>query len=492
MLINSITLNLIFICSALANQLSPVVETEDGPIRGLVKEYEGVTVYRFLGIPYAKPPVGRLRFLQPERVQKRNKVLKATRIGKGCLQRNVLTSRATNTTVEKTSEDCLFLNIICQEKAVLERSPHKLRPVMVFIHGGAFHQYSGADYPFLNNDLVAREDVVLVTMNYRLNVFGFIYHEKYQDQFPGNLGLWDQNMALRWTKNNIINFGGDPNGITVFGQSAGGQSISFHLISPFAKNLFKRAILESGAGLYLQRLSNLRATESTQLVLERTGCALEPDKLNCLQQLDATTLLETIVPTRLYPFDVAFNSKYIPVSHDEVLLDKQLPISDVDLLIGVTKDDSSFEANATFPQAYSGPEVTFSDALNVTRHVYKSGAVDTVLKWYFPDRTSPVKIRRGITDIFTDLAYRCPSWEFARRLSAFQKQGNSYAYILAHRPAVNHYVPCIGHKQFGVCHEDELQFVFGSPFSNYSMFTDADRTMSTQFMNAWASFARTG
>src|SRR5690349_2228857 len=141
------------------------------------------------------------------------------------------------------SEDCLFLNIFTKDA-----SPAKLQPVMIFIHGGAFHSGSSSTKAYAP-DYLLMADVVVVTINYRLGAFGFLSLKDESLEVPGNAGLKDQLMAMKFVKKNIENFGGDPNNITLFGQSAGGSSVSFHCVSEQSKGLFNRAIIMSGCVL---------------------------------------------------------------------------------------------------------------------------------------------------------------------------------------------------------------------------------------------------
>lgn len=212
-----------------------------------VKE-SGQEVHVFLGVPYARPPIGRLRFAKPSPMPAWNGLRDATRFGPQCLQfkPNATTVRTPWINREDSmSEDCLTLNIWTPVKRGSGHEQDKLLPVMVWLHGGAF--FSGStDLPLYDGrTLSSMGNVVVVTINYRLGVFGFL--DGRSADAPGNQGLHDQVMALHWIQDNIGYFGGDRESVTLFGQSAGAISIGLHYLSPLSRGLFKRGILQSGS-----------------------------------------------------------------------------------------------------------------------------------------------------------------------------------------------------------------------------------------------------
>ncbi|KAJ4435647.1 hypothetical protein ANN_18263 [Periplaneta americana] len=217
-----------------------VVKLQQGCLRGtkLTSIRNNTTYFAFMGIPYAAVPVGDLRFKDPQPPGKWSGVRDASEEGSVCLQYNGL-----EYTIEG-DEDCLFLNVYTPK---LPNGRNDIpKAVMVWIHGGAYYFGSG-DRDWYGPDFLITEDVVVVTINYRLGAFGFLSLQN--KEIPGNFGMKDQVMALRWVQQNIAKFGGDPGKVTIFGESAGGASVFYHMISPMSKGLFQRAISQSGSPL---------------------------------------------------------------------------------------------------------------------------------------------------------------------------------------------------------------------------------------------------
>ncbi|CAG4936520.1 unnamed protein product [Colias eurytheme] len=213
---------------------NPIVQIKDGQLRGnILKLFDNSEYYSFKGIPYGQAPVGKLRFKAPLPVQPWKDIRDATEHGSVCPQFDVYTRQ-----LNLGSEDCLFLNVYT--KSI---NPNANKPVMVFIHGGAYMFGSGDD-TLLGPEFLVQHDIVLVTINYRLEVFGFLCLDI--PEVPGNAGMKDQVLAMQWVKNNIQQFGGDANNITIFGESAGAASVTYHLLSPMSKGLFNKVIAQSG------------------------------------------------------------------------------------------------------------------------------------------------------------------------------------------------------------------------------------------------------
>lgn len=281
-----------------------VVDTREGPVKGV--ERKGVR--QFLGIPFAAPPVGELRWQPPQPAAKRSGTLKADSFGPRCAQIDTLGvfARPSN------SEDCLYLNVYAPFDAKARQ-----RPVMVWIYGGGLFDGESNDYD--GSKLARAGDTVVVTINYRVNLFGFFSHPALNDEghATSNYGIMDQQFALDWVRRNIKGFGGDPGNVTIFGESAGGRSVIANMSSPTAKGLFDRAIVESGASAVLTPLLTLEAAEAVGTnFANAVGC--EDQTAACLRKLSVKQILAkegqfrtgTVVDGKVLPrsFDVAFAS----------------------------------------------------------------------------------------------------------------------------------------------------------------------------------------
>ncbi|KAJ8723145.1 hypothetical protein PYW08_003057 [Mythimna loreyi] len=210
------------------------VRVSEGVLEGeLVQNEYGGSYCSFKGIPYAQPPVGDLRFKAPQSPKPWNGVRSAKEFGPISFQYDIFMK-----TDPRGDEDCLYLNVYTPDL-----KPSNPLPVMFWIHGGAYISGSGNDEMY-GPEFLVRQGVILVTINYRLEVMGFLCLDT--EEVPGNAGMKDQVAALRWVNKNISSFGGDPNNVTIFGESVGGASVSYHLVSPMTKGLFKRAICHSG------------------------------------------------------------------------------------------------------------------------------------------------------------------------------------------------------------------------------------------------------
>jgi len=239
--------------------VTPVLDVEGGKVEGI--ESTNSIVYK--GIPYAAPPVGNLRWKKPQDVQPWDSVLIADQFGPAAIQNIHKADDGWYGTEfywqgdPEMSEDCLYLNVWTPKGA--SAHPEKKLPVAVWVHGGAFTGGWGHEVEF-DGEAWAKRDVILVTINYRLNIFGFMCHpllsEEDENGISGNYGIYDQVKALEWVHNNIAQFGGDPDNLTVFGQSAGAMSVKYLVSSPLSKNFISKAIIMSGGGYSKPLLSS--------------------------------------------------------------------------------------------------------------------------------------------------------------------------------------------------------------------------------------------
>lgn len=285
---------------ALPSGSTAVVKTTNGPVQGLV---EG-GVQTFKGLRYAQPPLGTLRFMPPRKLEPWTQVADATRLGAASMQLRSGGSASsfppavgqalqqvftTSDDIAKQNEDCLFLNVWTPQLGGARK-----RPVMVWFHGGGFNYGSGSWPAYDGHNLASRHDVVLVTVNHRLNTFGYLYLGGLAgDSFAtsGNAGQLDLIAVLEWVRDNIVEFGGDPGNVTIFGQSGGGAKVSTLLAMPGAKNLFHRAIIESGPGL--RGVPKEAATDAARAILAELQ--IRPSDAKTLQTVPADKLLAAAV-----------------------------------------------------------------------------------------------------------------------------------------------------------------------------------------------------
>lgn len=292
------------------------VKTKSGRLKGFVQNVSNTEVNTFLSVPYGEPPIGKLRFRRTKPVKKWSGVRDATQIPPPCIQ-SEYTQKLFPVHIlnENITEDCLFMNIWSPWK-----KSDKLKSVMVLIHGGLFTIGSIGIDEYDGQMLSALGDVVVVTLQYRLGIFGFIDLDT--ESIPGNMGLFDQYTALKWIYDNIRYFGGDKESITLFGTSAGSISIGFHMFSPKASKLFKRAIFQSGSPLLIKEVftrGELLAEKFTTMVgcYEKTNGSIydEPELIvDCLDQTPFEKIYEVqnkMVENNPIPFMPSIPSEYI-------------------------------------------------------------------------------------------------------------------------------------------------------------------------------------
>src|SRR5690625_417493 len=302
---------------------STIVDTEYGQVKG--KTIDEVSVWK--GIHYAKAPVGRLRFRPPQPPEPWEGIYDATMFGQVAIQPTSEIMSFLENENQGMSEDCLNLNIWSPA------ADSKRRPVMVWIHGGAFMNGSGSSSMYDGTSFAANGDVVVVTINYRLGVMGFLHIEDDAYAGSGNCGILDQVEALKWVKENIDSFGGDPNRITIFGESAGAMSIGTLLAIPSAKGLFNQAILQSGAARNV--LKSETAARVAKKILGNLG--MDSKDLSTLEKIPADKILkaaEHIPPMALGP---VIDGLVIP-EHPEIAIAKGVG-KDIPVLVGTNKDE---------------------------------------------------------------------------------------------------------------------------------------------------------
>ncbi|MEO3945602.1 carboxylesterase/lipase family protein [Gorillibacterium sp. CAU 1737] len=323
-------------------------ETRYGTVQGTVQE--GIRVWR--GIPFAAPPVGSLRFRAPQEPEHWEGVREAVEAGPIAMQPVVKEAgrMSSQASAEVRSEDCLYLNIWSPAEGQGETAARGL-PVMLWIHGGAFVSGAGSLALYDGAPFVSSGEMVLVTINYRLGPFGFLHLASLGGELESNLGLLDQVAALRWVRDNIAAFGGDPERVTVFGESAGSMSIAALLAMPAAKGLFQRAILQSGAAQVMQPgeaaqiargvLAELAALSGSSLAEASAPGWLESrsaeDILEAGERLKAKLSQGGIAPLLFQP---VLEPATLPLEPDEAV--REGSAAGVELLIGTNHDEGAY------------------------------------------------------------------------------------------------------------------------------------------------------
>ena len=319
--------------------METIVKTKQGAVEGLHSE-DGKTVI-FRGVPYAQPPVGDLRFLRPKEHEPWNGVLPCKELSARCPQADLTqmgfyAKEFYDDMVPPCNEDCLYLNIWTPRDA----SPDSRLPVLFWIHGGAFLHGCGSEKEF-DGEGFSRKGVILVTINYRVNVFGFFAHPELESENPegvsGNYGILDPLFALKWVRENIAAFGGDPEKITLAGQSAGCMSVQTLISSPLSKGMMRGAILQSGGGI--RAMGETAGKEKAWEISKRLMDYLKVETVAQLREVPADKLVEAAyaVNGEGLGWTPHRDGWLLPGSTDE--LAETGKIHDINYMIGCTGDD---------------------------------------------------------------------------------------------------------------------------------------------------------
>ncbi|CAG9859232.1 unnamed protein product [Phyllotreta striolata] len=480
----------------------PQIEISDGILNGAyLKTNNRRKICGFTGIPFAKPPIGELRFQAPVPNDPWTGERNATGVHAECPQRDVYS----RSKVISGEEDCLYLNVYTPKLLDFE---YDLLPVMFWIHGGGLLCGSGNIIPYHPSTLLDR-DVVLVTTNYRIGPLGFFATG--DDVVPGNNGLKDQNLALQWAKKNIQKFGGDPDRITLFGGSAGGTSVSFQMISPLSNGLFNKAIIQSGTSMCPWGLSENDETIKNSFKLGKAlNCPTESsqDMVECLRKVDARTFIELDDIFKLWDYDpmIPFKPIIEPKSTKNPFLpDHPLNIIksgksvDVPVIIGVTSQDGALKTSGYINENLLDEFAEKFDEIlpvslfyNRTEKDYQK-MTDKIKKFYFSGKKIQDSIK-VVTDLYSDgWFFKCAD-DLARLYTKYYKQP-VYFYKFGYRgsSSLSKFFGG-GDVDYGTVHGDELMYLF--PFDK-TVFpdeppTENDRKMSKIMRTLWTNFAYTG
>ncbi|MCA9664252.1 MAG: carboxylesterase family protein [Myxococcales bacterium] len=443
-----------------------LVTTQQGPIK--CKVIGGFRAC--LGIPYAAPPVGDLRWKPPEPPKAWTTPRDATQHGPSCWQ--PYTEPVLGVSVaENFDEDCLSLAVWSPNPA-----PAKA-PVMVWFHGGGFAIGGAATELFSGQRLAALHDVVVVAVNYRLGPLGMMAHPAL-GQGPGNFLLLDQQAALRWVQDNIRAFGGDPENVTIFGESAGAFSCCYHLVSPKSKDLFHRAVMQSGTCMKMR--TRAQAESYGQLVSKAVGCDTASDEAKCLRDTSAKRLAEAMeLPLRLHydarPFMMPF------VDGDTLL--EQPPealangnFNKVPLIIGSNATEATLFLNTSELKAMDTATMR-----QLVENAFSSADADKILARY--DTSSYGSPVEAMVALITDSIFTCAVRRMARAVAAAGQP--VYLYQFTHEPSVFAAVDAFLRSPHGA----ELLYLFGMPIP--APLPASEKPVATAIQGYWTRFAKT-
>ena len=443
------------------------VKTSAGMVSGIATTDGAVTSFK--GIPYAAPPVGLLRWRAPQVAKSWKGTLNADHFGASCMQgpnSELLPWTKEFMYVTPASEDCLFLNIWTPKLG-----PAAKLPVLVFIHGGAFTSGSG-DVPVYDGEALARTGLVVVTINYRLGIFGFLAHPQLTAESDhhssGNYGLLDQITALRWVNLNIRAFGGDQSHIAIAGQSAGAASVLDLLASPLTRGLFSAAIADSGIREPGFPMKSLADAEKAGLAL---AGVLKAESIEALRALPAPQLLSPIGNAPPQRFGPVIDSWVVP-SDPITLTAERGADNDVPVITG-------FQANDV---RLGGPGKISAEAFQkYVREIYGS-MTDEFLKLY--PAASDEQARDAETASARDRLRAGMFFWASRRATSHQSAVFAYYFDRA--------IPWPAHPEFGAFHSGELPYAFGNLDKLDRPWELVDYQISRMMMAYWKNMVATG
>jgi len=432
-------------------------EVTGGIVAGVVQN----DIASFKGIPFAAPPVGELRWKAPQPVIPWQGVKDASNFAPGPMQDTAFGAALGGP--QEVSEDCLYLNVWTGAKSADEK-----RPVMVWIYGGGFG-IGMTSSPTYDGANLAQKGVVLVSVTYRVGPMGFLAHPALSAESgagSGAYGIQDQLAGLRWVKENIARFGGDPENVTIFGESAGGYSVSMIAASPSANGLFHRAISESGGNMAPPRVTLKAAEAMGKSYLEKLGAK----DIAAARALSAKVIQSATKGM----------GSFWPVPDNVTFLEKQYEayeagrFNDTPILIGTNSDEGGL---------FVTQKITSAGFVDMVRKQYAAGA-NAILKAY-PHATEAEAVRSA-KNLFRESSFAWPTWAWAK-LQSSKGAGKVFTYYFDRRTPAS---------PDGANHAAELPFVFGNLGGANSMGTSADdpedKALSELIMSYWVNFARTG
>ncbi|XP_013408922.1 carboxylesterase 3B [Lingula anatina] len=512
-----------------------ILETKLGKIRGKTETVNGKKINVYLGIPYAEPPLGYLRFRKPVPKKPWTRMLDATEYGPSCIQ-NLLFSLPDILRHTDISEDCLSLNAYVPVSE--NKSP---KAVMVWIHGGGYDFGQALTTPC--EELALHGDVICVTINYRLNLFGFL--TTLDENAPSNIGLWDQHEALKWVKEHISTFGGDPESITIFGESAGGSSVQHQAVTKYNIGLVKRAISQSpptfsngfafaGNPLRLAKELALKLNCNTS---ENRDLSDTLQLVNCLRLVPAEVLLNTsselltpgptndVAEYGNMPFAPVEDGDFVPYGTKEYFSASKTrknpeineAFSKVDWMVGALIDEGN---SLLYVAAMTQEDDGYNISSGIPENVVNTNMILPFLKTLFPNsldivkrhihdaythKDDPIENSLAMCDFFTDIIFHqhvveaCMAHLRSKSTSNAQKSA-TYSYIISHalsgRNVMEYYfgfsLPTWAKT---ATHGDDLPLVFGTKILKEGVefdWNEQDEKTAKVVRTFWTNFAKTG
>jgi para-nitrobenzyl esterase len=471
----------VLVAASAATAAAHVVPTDNGPMRGT----DTPTLSKYLGIPYATPPVGELRWKPPQPVERWQGPRDATQFGGHCPQGTSPFGQAA------TTEDCLYLNVFTPNGKVEQEKNGKVKakkakrlPVMVWLHGGALVVGESDDY---DPSRLVEQGVIVVTLNYRLGFLGFLAHPALTtesgDHASGNYGLMDQQAALQWVQRNIKKFGGNPDNVTIFGESAGGLSVHAQLASPLSAGLFDRAIAQSGA--YSPREPSLGDAETKGLATAHTiGC--EDQTAACLRSIPVETILanQPELPGAIGP-NVDGNVLTQPI--DTALANGQF--NRVPVVEGSNHDEFSLFAALNVEFVFGPlPPSFYALAVNVLVPTLGLSANPTAILAQYP-LANYSSVGNALTAIGTDVLFACSARRAANSTSQFVP---TFQYEFDDPNAPQRFIRPASFP-YGSYHAAEVQYLFDLPNPlNAPALNGDQQALANAMVRYWTQFARGG
>ena len=455
-----------------------IVDTKYGKVQGYSEN--GIKIFK--GIPFASPPIGKLRFMPPTTLNPWDGVLDATKFGPDVPQSKSVLDAFIGMKNRK-DEDSLYLNVWTPE------IDNEKRPVMVWIHGGGFTNGGGARDVYNGLFLAQRGNLVIVTINYRLGALGYLYIP----EITANAGQLDQIAALEWVRDNIEAFGGDPNHVTIFGESAGGVAVSTLLTMPGAKGLFNRVIAQSGT--CHPKASDPRASKRGSKRLMR-DLGIKYGDIEALQQVQIKDMLKVQTKIIMSGGLIGAPSPFWPVIDGDTLPEHPLDtikkgeVKDIELLIGTNLDEAKLWG-ALDPSRANWDDKQLQNQLRAAMSYIGQDEqkAKEIIQVYKDARegqlsTAPSDIADAI---YTDFLFRVSAIRVAEAYCNFNP--NTYSYLFT-RPAIAF------NGKLGSCHAVEIPYVFGTfNTSKIAVLTGKGpdlEAVSNKMMDTWIAFARTG